>query len=79
MSIYAIKSDLKKATGIDTSKFAKWADVPTLKSKVNKLGSLPTDLSKLSNVVKNEVVKNVTYNELVLKKLILFKLLMLVI
>ena len=32
--------------------------------QVDKLETVPTDLGKLSNVVKNDVVKNVTYNEL---------------
>ena len=68
-----------KATGVDTSKFAKKVDlanlksvvhklnfdkfknVPTnlsnFKSKVDKLVPVPADLSKLSDVVKNDVLK----------------------
>ena len=43
-----------------------------MKSKVNKLdigklGTTPADLSKLSNVVKNDVVEKTKYNELVKK------------
>ena len=34
---------------------------------INKLGTLPVDLSKLSNIVKNEVVKKTVYDELVKK------------
>ena len=34
---------------------------------INKLGTSPVDLSKLSNVVKNEVVKKTIYDELVIK------------
>ena len=53
-----------------------------MKSKVDKLGigkleTTPVDLSKLSNVVKNDVVKKTEYNELV-KKLIILKLLILI-
>ena len=56
---------------MDTSQFAnkRWFN---LKSEVDKLdiGKLETnctDLSKLSNVVKNEVVKKTEYDELVKK------------
>ena len=43
-----------------------------MKSRVDKLNTgkletTPADLSKLSNVVKNDVVKNSQYDELVLK------------
>ena len=63
MSNYATKTDLKKATGVDTSKFAKC----NLKSTVEKLDAdklvpVPVDLSKLSDVVKNDVVKKDVYN-----------------
>ena len=34
---YAIKADLKGATGVDTSKFAKKDDLANLKSDVDKL------------------------------------------
>ena len=36
LSNYATKSDLKNATGVDTSKFAKKVDVAGLKSNVDK-------------------------------------------
>ena len=42
LSNYAIKSDLKNATGIDTSSFAKKFDLASLKSSVDKL-----DIDKL--------------------------------
>ena len=66
---YATKSDLKDATSIDISKFAKKDDLVGLKSDVDKLdiGKLETtltDLSKLSNVVRNDVVKETVYDEL---------------
>ena len=52
----------KGVTSIYTSKSAKKIDLARLKSQVdkmhvNKLQTVPTDLSKLSNVVKNDVVK----------------------
>ena len=69
LSNCSTKFDLKRATAIDTWKFAKKIDLATLKSIVNvkNLKTVPTDLSKLSNVAKNGVVKNVTYDELVKK------------
>ena len=56
-SNYATGADLKCATGVDTSKFAKRVDLASLKSEINKLdiGKLettPADLKKLSDVVK---------------------------
>ena len=35
LSYYARKADLKNATGVDTSKFAKKFDLPSLKSDVD--------------------------------------------
>ena len=37
LSNYATKTDLKNATGVDTSSFAKKADLANLKSDVDKL------------------------------------------
>ena len=37
------------------------------KLEIGKLESTPVDLSKLSNVVKNDVVRKTEYNELVKK------------
>ena len=67
LSNYATKADLKNATGVDTSSFAKKTDLANLKSDVGKLDidelvPVPVDLSKLSNVVKNDVVKKDAYN-----------------
>ena len=61
-SNYATKSDLKGATDINTSKFAKKSNFAKLKSDVDdfdidKLKTVPVHLSKLIDVVKNEVVK----------------------
>ena len=62
MSNYATKLVLKLATGIDTSKLAAKSDLASLKAKVNKkdvdkLKTIVVNLSKLSNVVNNNVVK----------------------
>ena len=45
LSNYATKADLKNATGVDTSKFAKKVDLTNLKSNVDEL-----DIDKLKNV-----------------------------
>ena len=51
-------------------KFAKKVDLVSLKSEtdkldIGKLETTPVDISKLSDVIKNEIVKNTEYNELV--------------
>ena len=38
LSNYATKAEIKNATGVDTSKFAKKVDLASLKSNVDKLG-----------------------------------------
>ena len=48
LSNYATKGDLKNATGVDTSKFAKKIDLASLKSNVDKV-----DIDKLKNVSTN--------------------------
>ena len=45
LSNYATKADLKNVTGVDTSKFAKKADLARVQSNVDKL-----DINKLKNV-----------------------------
>ena len=72
MSNYATKSDLKSATHIDTSTFVEKADLASLKLDfdkldIDKLETTPIDLSKLSNVLTNNVVKKTVYDELVKK------------
>ena len=47
-SNYATKADLKNATGVNTSKFAKRVDLASLKSNVDNL-----DIGKLKNVSTN--------------------------
>ena len=66
-SNYATKADLKNATGVDTLNFAEKTDLPSLKSSldkldVDKLVPVPVDLSKLIEVVKNDVAKKDAYN-----------------
>ena len=61
LSNYVTKADFKKVTAIDTSNFAKKSDLDSLKSEtdeldIGQLETTPVDLSKSSNVVKNEVV-----------------------
>ena len=72
LSNYATKDDIKKITYIDTSSFALKTNLANLKTKVDKLDvdklkPVPTDLRRLSNVVKNDVVKKACYNKLVTK------------
>ena len=59
-------------THFDTSSFALEPNLANLKTEVDKLDidklvPVPTDLSKLSNVVKNDVVKKTVYDKLVTK------------
>ena len=56
LSNYATKTDLKNATGIDTSSFAKNVVLANLKSNVDKLNidklkNVPTDLNNLESKV----------------------------
>ena len=72
MSNYATKTDLKNLTHVDTSSFALKANLANLKTEVDKLDidklvPVPVDLSKLSDVVKNDVVKKTVYDKLVAK------------
>ena len=62
LSNYATKWDIKNITHIDTSRFALKTNLVRLKTEVDKLYidklvSVPVDLSKLSDVIKNDVVK----------------------
>ena len=62
LSNYATKTDLKNVTHVDTSIFALKTNLVSLKTEVykfdiNKLVPVPVDLSKLSDIVKNDVVK----------------------
>ena len=62
LSNYATKTDIKNISHIDTSSFALKPNLASLKTKVdkldiNKLLPVPVNLSKLNDVVKNDVVK----------------------
>ena len=62
-SNYAAKTDLKNATGLDTSKFAKKVDSANLKSDedkldIDKLKNVSTNLSNLKGKVDELVVDN---------------------
>ena len=62
LSNYATKTDLKYVTHVDTSSFALETNLANLKTEVDKLDidkllPVPVDLSKLSDVGKNDVVK----------------------
>ena len=64
LSNYATKVGIKNISHVDTSSFALETNLANLKSKVDKLdidklASVPTDVSKLSNVVKNDIVKKI--------------------
>ena len=64
---YATKDDVKNITHVDVSSYATKTNLAALKTKVDKidtdkLKTVPTDLAKLSNVVKNDVVEITDYN-----------------
>ena len=72
LSNYATKFDLKNTTGVDTLQFSKKDDLDNLKLEVDKLDidkleklnadelkPVPTDLNKLSDVVKNVLLKKI--------------------
>ena len=62
LSNYATKADVKNILHVDTSSFALKTNLANLKTEIDKLDidklvPVPVDLSKLSDVVKNDVVK----------------------
>ena len=72
LSNYATKTDLKNVTHVDTSNFALKTNLASVKTEANKLdidklAPVTVDLSKLSDVVKNDVVKKAVYNKLAAK------------
>ena len=67
LSSYPTKTDLKNITHVDVSSYASKVNLAALKTEVDKidtdkLKTVPDDLAKLSNVVKNDVVKKTDYN-----------------
>ena len=72
LSNYATKADIKNISHVDTSSFVLKTNLANLKTEVEKLDidklvPVPVDLSKLSDVVKNEFVKKDVYDKLVAK------------
>ena len=68
LSNYATKRDIKDITHIDASGFASKTNLAALKTEVDKidtykLKTVPDDLPKLTNVVKNEVVKKTDFSD----------------
>ena len=64
LSNYATKKDINDITHVGTSNFALKTNLANFKTEadkldVDKLATVPVDLSKLSNVVKNDVKKTV--------------------
>ena len=62
LSDYAAKTDLKNASHVAVSSFALKSNLASLKTEVDKidadkLKTVPVDLAKLINVVKNDVIK----------------------
>ena len=67
LSNYVTKKDINNVTHVCVSGFASKTNLAALKTEVDKidadkLKTVPIDLAKLSNVVKNEVVKKTDYN-----------------
>ena len=72
LSNYTTKTDIKNISHVDTSRFAFKSNLANLKTEVDKLDidklvPVLVDLSKLSNVVKNDVIKKDVYDKLVAK------------
>ena len=72
VSNYATEADIKNISHVDTSSFAVKPNLANLKTEVDKvdiekLVTVPIDLTKVSNAVKNEVVKKTMYDKLVAK------------
>ena len=72
LSNYATKKVINDITHVDVSGFASKNNLAALKTEVDKidtdkLKTVPADLAKLSNVVKNDVVKKVAYNTFKIK------------
>ena len=64
---YATKDDVKNITHVDVSSYASKTNLAALKTEVDKidvdkLKTVPDDLAKLTNLVKNETVKKTDFN-----------------
>ena len=65
----ATKKDLEGITHVDTSSFALKTNLSALKTEVDKLdipklGTIPTDVAKLTNKVANDLVEKTYFNSL---------------
>ena len=72
LSNNATKTDIKNILHVDTSSFALKSNLACLKTEVDqldidKLVFVPVDLSRLSDVAKNDAVKKTVYDKLVAK------------
>ena len=72
LSNYTTKVDIENISHADTPSFTLKTNLANLKTEVDKLDidklvPVPVDLSKLSDVVKNDVVKETAYDKLVAK------------
>ena len=72
LSNSATKTDLKNVTHVDTSGFALKTNLANLKTEadkldIDKLVPVPVALSKLSDVVKNDLVEKTVYDKLIAK------------
>ena len=68
LSNYATKTDLKNISYVDASSFALKSNLANLKTDkldIDKLATVLIDLSKLSDVVKNDVIKKTEFDTLV--------------
>ena len=68
LSNYATKTDIKNISHVDTSSFALKTNLASLKTEVDKLdidklAPVLVDLSKLIDVIKNDVVKKAVYDK----------------
>ena len=66
------KTDLKNLSYVDVSSFSLKSNLASSETEIDKkdaekLKTVPVDLAKLSNVVKNDVAKKTEYNKLVTK------------
>ena len=72
LSNFATKTEIKNISHVDISSFALKTNLANLKTEVDeldidKLVPISVDLSKLSDLVKNDVVEKDVYNKLVAK------------
>ena len=66
MTNYATKTDLNNVAHVDTSGSALKSNLSSLKTEVDilKLSTVPTDLSKLTNKVANDLVEKIKFSAL---------------